>query len=280
MAKQIMIQGTSSGVGKSIITTGLCRLLYQDNYSVATFKSQNMTGNAYALDNGLEMAKTQWIAGLACKTEPVVEMNPVLLKIVKDGTETVLNGVSKGIMNIEEYNAYKQTIWPDILASYNKLYDNFDAVVIEGAGSPVELNLRETDIVNMNFAKRVNTPVVLVVDIDRGGAFAYVKGTLDLLTDEERKLVKGIIINKCKGQLKLFKEVADIMEEITGIRVLGTIPYKPIDIEDEDNLIDAQFGPKTAKSPEYMDKQFDILADHLRENLDMDLFYKMLNGEV
>lgn len=280
MYKQIMIQGTSSGVGKSIITTGLCRIFYQDGYNVGTFKSQNMTSNAYILPNGKEMAKTEWIAGLACNTEPIVEMNPVLLKIINSGTETIVNGKSYGVMNSDQYKEFKKDIWKDIISSYNVLLEKYEAIVIEGAGSPVELNLRDYDIVNMNLAKKIKSPVILVVDIDRGGAFAYAKGTLDLLKQDERALVKGIIINKCKGDINLFKEVAEKMEEITNVKVLGTIPYNPIDIEDEDNLIDPQFGVKTAKNLEYMDNQFNILADHLRKYLDMKSVYEIMNKGV
>ncbi|MFV0504615.1 MAG: cobyric acid synthase [Lachnospirales bacterium] len=280
MTKQLMIQGTSSGVGKSIITTGLCRMLKQDNLKVATFKSQNMTNNVYALADGSEIAKTQWIASLACRAEPIVEMNPVVLRILNKGTDIILKGKSQGVMTREEYEEYKKNVWKDVMGSYEFLCKNYEAIIIEGAGSPVELNLLENDIVNMNLAKKINSPVFLVVDIDRGGAFAYVKGTLDLLEKDELKLVKGIIINKCKGNIVLFKEVVEKMEEITGIKVVGTIPYKPIDIEDEDNLIDPEFGVKTEKSVEYMHKQFDILADHLRANLDMEYVYKILKEGV
>ncbi len=280
MTKQVMIQGTSSGVGKSIITTGLCRLLVQDGLRVGTFKSQNMTNNGYVLENGKEMAKTQWIAGLACSTEPCVEMNPILLKFGENGVETLLNGESLGVMNLEKFENFKKNAWNEILDSYKFLCNKYEAMVIEGAGSPVEINLRDRDLVNMNLAKKINSPVILVVDIDRGGAFAYAKGTIDLLREDERKLVKGIIINKCKGNIASFKEVATIMEEVTGVKVLGTVPYKPIDIEDEDSLIDSEYGVKGAKTISHMNEQFDILAKHLRENLDIQYLYKILNGEV
>ncbi len=280
MTKQVMIQGTSSGVGKSIITTGLCRLLYQDGLRVGTFKSQNMTNNGYILEDGKEMAKTQWIAGLACGTTPCVEMNPILLKFGDCGVETLLNGESLGVMNLEKFEEFKKNVWSEVLNSYDFLCSKYEAIVIEGAGSPVEINLRDRDLVNMNLAKKIHSPVILVVDIDRGGAFAYVKGTLDLLREDERSLVKGIIINKCKGNIESFKEVVTIMEEITGVKVLGTVPYKPIDIEDEDSLIDSEYGVKGAKGISHMNEQFDILAKHLREHLDIDYLYKILNKEV
>lgn len=276
MVKSLMIQGTSSGVGKSIITTGLCRILQQDGYYVATFKAQNMTSNVYVLENGEQIAKSQWIATKACGIEATSHMNPVVLKILPHGTEVVVQGKSIGNMTSESYKSYKKDIFNKVIESYNNLCNQYEAIIIEGAGSPVEINLKENDIVNMGLAVKIKCPVILTVDIDRGGAFAYVKGTLELLTEEERALVKCIIINKCKGVKSYFTDIAKTMEQIAGIPVLGMVPYYPIDIEDEDNLIDAQVGVKTTKSIEHMNVQFDLLANFLRENLDIKKLYMIL----
>lgn len=280
MAKSLMIQGTASGVGKSIITTGICRILKQDGYSVATFKAQNMSNNAFTLENGLEMAKSQAIAAYACGIEPHHDMNPILLKILQSGTEVILHGKSIGSMDSEDYKRYKKNIWPEILEPYQRIDKQYQAIILEGAGSPVEMNLKSHDIVNMSLAQRIKAPVVLVSDIDRGGVFASVKGTLELLTGEERALVRGIIINKCKGSREFFVEVKQTMEEITQIPVLGMVPYTRIDIEDEDNLIDAEVGLKTAKDLAHMNTQFDLLANMLKENLDMKKLYQILEEGV
>ncbi len=280
MAKNIMIQGTSSGVGKSIITTGLCRVFKQDGISVATFKAQNMSNNSYKLDNGLEMAKSQAIAAFACGIEPTPDMNPILLKILEFGSEVIIRGKSIGSMNSGEYNDLKKNIWKEVLEPYNRLSEQYEMIVMEGAGSPVEMNLKANDVVNMGMAKKVNAPVILVVDIDRGGAFASVKGTLDLLDSDERKFVKGIVINKCRGRKESFHDVKDTMEQIVGVPVVGLVPYSAIDIEDEDDLIDAQVGVKTAKNLEHMNVQFDLLADVLRKNMDFDKIYKIIEMGV
>lgn len=280
MARTIMIQGTASGVGKSIVTTGICRILKQDGYMTAPFKAQNMSNNAFITQDGLQMAKSQAIAAYACGIEPRPDMNPILLKILENGIEVILCGRSTGLMSSEAYKEYKQTLWPEILASYGRLTDAYDAVVSEGAGSPVEMNLKEHDVVNMGFALRTQTPVILVSDIDRGGVFASVKGTLSLLDEAERRLVKGIIINKCKGSKERFSEVKEAMEAACELPVIGMLPYMQLEIEDEDSLIDSATGVKPAQSLMHMNEQFDLLADQLRENLDMDGLRRILEGST
>ncbi len=272
MTKTLMIQGTASGVGKSILSIGLCRILQRKGCSVAPFKSQNMSSNAYRLASGLEMAKAQAIAAWACGLEPDVDMNPILLKITGGATDVVVQGKSIGMMNRDEYEKYKRhDAWIPVMDSWNRLAKRHDFIVLEGAGSPVEMNMKDTDIANMNMARRADVPVILVADIDRGGVFASVKGTLSLLSEEERERVKGIVVNKCRGQSERFDEVRECMEKTTGISVLGMIPYLDIDIEDEDSLCDARTGPKTTG------RQFDALADELEKHLDWRRIEELFN---
>lgn len=282
MAKSLMIQGTSSGVGKSILTTGICRILKEDGFSVAPFKSQNMSNNSYILENGLKIATSQAIQAFACGIEPNTDMNPVLLKPNNGAMEVIIHGKSDKHMDSIEYKSLKKDILSLILKSYERLSDKYDIVIIEGAGSPVEINLKTDDIVNMGIAKKVNSPVILVADIDRGGVFASVYGTLALFDESERSLVKGIIINKCIGKPEFFVDVKNAMERITNLPVIGMIPYTKIEIEDEDGLIDPKTGPKTSKSSskEFMDKQFDELAKTLRSHLDMETLKKIILEKI
>ncbi|HHY81900.1 MAG TPA: cobyric acid synthase [Clostridiales bacterium] len=287
MAKSIMIQGTASGVGKSIITTGLCRIFTQDGHRTAPFKSQNMSSNAHMLADGREMARSQAVQAYACGIEPDTDMNPILLKPVDGSVEVILNGRREELKNRYEYNELKKNIWPRILEPYNRLCASNDVVVIEGAGSPVELNLNKDDIVNMGVAEKTNSLVILVSDIHRGGVFASVYGTLSLFTENERKYVKGIIINKCIGEMDSFKDVKQKMEEIAGLPVVGMVPYFRLEIEDEDNLIDPNTCAKTSKSDmseaeyrKYLDAQFDMLASMLRDHLDIDRIYAIMEEGI
>lgn len=280
MSRKLMIQGTSSGVGKSILSIGLCRILRQDGRRVSPFKSQNMSGNAFLLENGLEMAKTQAIAAEACKTKPHVDMNPVLLKPLDGGTEVFVQGLPIGWMDRNRYQEYKKReAWIPILDSFRRLEHDYDVIILEGAGSPVEINMMDDDLANMNMARKAEAPVVLVADIERGGVFASVRGTLALLSEEDRKRVRGVIVNKCLGRLDLFDEVRSSMENMTGLPVLGMVPYLDVEIEDEDNLCDRRTGPKTHDgdlSPEIRQQQFDRLAESLRKHLDMPEIYKII----
>ncbi len=287
MAKLLMIQGTASSVGKSTIATGIGRILWQDGHTVAPFKAQNMSDNAHILDDGLEMARSQAIAAFACEIEPHYDMNPILLKLVDGVSEVIISGKSIGRMDSDAYKTLKQNIWPQILEPFKRLENKYDMVVLEGAGSPVEMNLKEGDIVNMSMAQKVNSPVLLVSDIDRGGVFASVKGTLDLLSQNERSLVKGIIINKCIGRMEFFTDVKNAMEEITNLPVIGMVPYIKLDIEDEDSLFDTHSGPKIVNTSmssteyrTYMNTQFDLLAKTLREYVDMEKIYEIMEKGV
>ena len=237
MAKSIMIQGTTSNAGKSLVTAGLCRILKQDGYKVAPFKSQNMALNSYITKEGLEMGRAQVMQAEAAGIEPNVCMNPILLKPTNDtGSQVILNGEVMGNMGAAEYYTHKQELIPHIMKAYEKLAEEYDIIVIEGAGSPAEINLRDADIVNMGMAKLVDAPVLIVGDIDRGGVFASLAGTLMLLTEEERARVKGTIVNKFRGDVQILKPGLDMLEDITKKPVVGVIPYLYLDVDDEDSL--------------------------------------------
>ena len=195
MAKAIMIQGTMSNAGKSLLTAGLCRVFKQDGYKVAPFKSQNMALNSFITEEGLEMGRAQVMQAEACKVKPSVLMNPILLKPTTDvGSQVIVNGEVRGNMKAADYFKYKKSLVPDIMNAYHKLEEEYDIIVIEGAGSPAEINLKSEDIVNMGMAKLAGAPVLLVGDIDRGGVFAQLVGTLILLEEEEKAIVKATVI--------------------------------------------------------------------------------------
>lgn len=237
MAKVIMIQGTMSNAGKSLVTAGLCRVFKQDGYKVAPFKSQNMALNSFITKEGLEMGRAQVMQAEACGIEPSVNMNPILLKPTNDvGSQVIVNGEVLGNMSARDYYKKKTELIPHIMEAYNNLAKEYDIIVMEGAGSPAEINLKENDIVNMGMAKLANSPVLLVGDIDRGGVFASIAGTLMLLEEDERKMIKGTIINKFRGDINILKPGLDMIEEITKTPVVGVVPYMELDIDDEDSL--------------------------------------------
>ena len=237
MAKVIMVQGTMSNSGKSFLVAGLCRIFRQDGYRVAPFKSQNMALNSYITDEGLEMGRAQVMQAEAAGIKPMVCMNPILLKPTNNtGSQVIVNGMVLKNMPAREYFAYKKTLIPDIKKAFKKLEEYADIIVIEGAGSPAEINLKENDIVNMGLAHMVDAPVLLVGDIDRGGVFAQLLGTLMLLTDEEKNRVCGLIINKFRGDVEILRPGLSMLEEKTHLPVVGVVPYLKVDIEDEDSL--------------------------------------------
>ena len=239
MAKNIMLQGTMSNVGKSLLTAALCRIFTQDGFSAAPFKSQNMALNSYITADGLEIGRAQAMQAEAAGLEPSVLMNPILLKPTTDiGSQVIVNGKPRGNMRAAEYFRYKKELVPDILEAYNTLAGQHDIIVIEGAGSAAELNLKADDIVNMGLAKLVDAPVLLVGDIDRGGIFAQLLGTLMLIESDERERIKGLIVNKFRGDKAIFQSGADILEQRGGVPVAGVIPYIKCDVEDEDSLSD------------------------------------------
>lgn len=237
MARPIMIQGTMSNAGKSFLAAALCRIFRQDGFSCAPFKSQNMALNSYITGDGLEMGRAQVMQAEAAGIEPSALMNPILLKPTTDtGSQVIVNGEVIGNMRASEYFKRKKEFIPDIMKAYNELDSRYDIIVIEGAGSPVELNLRSDDIVNMGMARLAGSPVLLVGDIDRGGVFAQLLGTLMLLEESERALVKGIAVNKFRGDKSLFSDGVKILEDKGGKPVVGVVPYIRCDIDDEDSL--------------------------------------------
>lgn len=237
MAKAIMIQGTMSNVGKSLITAGLLRIFKEDGYKVAPFKSQNMALNSYITKEGLEMGRAQAMQAEACGIEPLVCMNPILLKPVSDmGSQVIVNGRVVGDMKALEYFKRKKEYKKNILSAYEQVQRNRDIIVIEGAGSPAEINLKQDDIVNMGMAKMADAKVLLVGDIDRGGVFAQIYGTIMLLEEEEKNRIQGVLINKFRGDKKILTPGLSMLEERCGKPVLGVIPYIHADIEQEDSL--------------------------------------------
>lgn len=237
MSKVIMVQGTMSNVGKSLLVGGLCRIFAQDGWKVAPFKSQNMALNSFVTKEGLELGRAQAMQAECAKVSPSVYMNPILLKPTNDvGSQVIVNGEVVGNMSAREYFSYKKKLVPDILAAYQKLEEWADIIVIEGAGSPAEINLNKDDIVNMGMARLVDAPVLLVGDIDRGGVFAQLLGTLELLEKEDRKRVKGLVINKFRGDKSLLDSGITMIEDMGGVPVVGTLPYVPLMIDDEDSL--------------------------------------------
>ncbi|MCL1803608.1 MAG: cobyric acid synthase [Eubacteriaceae bacterium] len=243
MAKTLMVQGTMSGVGKSIITTGLLRIFRQDGYIAAPFKSQNMALNSYITKEGLEIGRAQAVQAEAAGLEPCAAMNPILLKpTTASGSQVILNGEVLSVMDAERYYEHKAELMPHIEKAFRALAESSDIIVIEGAGSPAEINLNENDIVNMGIAKRFGAPVLLVGDIDRGGVFAALIGTLALLEDGERDLIKALIVNKFRGSLERFSEGVRLLEERSLKPVAGVVPYIDIEIEDEDSLSERLSG--------------------------------------
>ena len=236
-AKPIMIQGTMSNAGKSLLCTALCRIFRQDGYRVAPFKSQNMALNSFITDEGLEMGRAQVVQAEAAGIKPSVLMNPVLLKPTTDvGSQVIVNGEVRSNMSAVDYFKYKKQLIPEIMKAYDNLASENDIIVIEGAGSPAEINLKEDDIVNMGFARMVNAPVLLVGDIDRGGVFAQLYGTLALLEPGERAMVKATVINKFRGDASILEPGLDTLYNLVKIPCAGVVPYVHVDIDDEDSL--------------------------------------------
>jgi adenosylcobyric acid synthase len=235
--KVIQICGTGSGVGKSAIVAGLCRLFVNDGYRVAPFKAQNMALNSAVTPKNLEIGRAQAMQAEACRIEPTADMNPVLLKPTGDtGCQVILRGKPFRNMSVREYTDFKPQVFKMVRESLDKLMSSYDVVVIEGAGSPVEINLKRHDIVNMKIATAVKSPVLLVGDIDRGGVFAWLLGTMGLLTKSEQKLVKGFIINKFRGDKTLLDSGLDFLEKKTGKKVVGVVPYfRDIRLPEEDS---------------------------------------------
>ena len=237
MVKSLMVQGTASDAGKSIIAAGLCRIFKQDGLEVVPFKSQNIALNSFITKKGDEMGRAQVVQAEAAGKEPDVRMNPVLLKPTSDRkSQVVFLGRVLRDMDAVEYHEYKQQLLPKIKEVYEELGAENDIIVIEGAGSPAEINLNDRDIVNMGMAKLVDAPVILVADIDKGGVFASIYGTIELMPPEDRKRIKGVIINKFRGDVALLQSGIDMIEELTQVPVIGVVPYAQLDIDSEDSV--------------------------------------------
>lgn len=289
MTKVIMVQGTTSNAGKTLSVAALCRIFKQDGYKVTPFKSQNMSSNSFITKDGLEISTAQAMQAEAAGIEPDARMNPILLKPVSDkGSQVVLNGKSLKELSASDYYNYKKDMIPHIIKAYNSLAEEYDIIVIEGAGSPAEINLKEMDIVNMGMAKLVDAPVIIVGDIDRGGVFASLAGTMLLFDEEEKARVKGFVINKFRGDVNLLTPGLKMLEEITNVNVLGVVPYMNVDIEDEDSLSEAERKIASKINPvnslddlkdfdlkKYKESQYDILATCFRKSIDMDRIYEI-----
>ncbi len=237
MARTIMIQGTMSNAGKSLLAAALCRIFHRQGLRVAPFKSQNMALNSFITEQGGEMGRAQVVQAEAAGIAPDTRMNPILLKPTTDvGSQVIVNGQVIGNMDAMEYYRRKREFLPAVLQAYESLAREYDVIVIEGAGSPAEINLKQDDFVNMGLAKLVDAPVLLVGDIDRGGVFAQLYGTLALLEPDERARVKGLIVNKFRGSRAILEPGLRQLEALCGVPVAGVVPYAHLDIDDEDSL--------------------------------------------
>jgi adenosylcobyric acid synthase len=285
VAKCIMFQGTASNVGKSILATGLCRLFSQEGFRVAPFKSQNITLNSYLTADGGEIGIAQGLQAEAAGIRPAVEMNPILLQLKKGmAARVIVMGRPLGEMGAWEYrDSYFPRGLEVIKKALGKLRRENEILVIEGAGSPVEVNLKEKDLANMKVASLADSPVILIADIDRGGAFAALIGTLELLEPKERAMVAGFIINKFRGEPLLLQPALDFLEERTGLPVLGVIPFmENLEIDEEDS----RFFSGKEKSPEEevdetarrrkREESYDRLADMLRKQLNLKRLYAIM----
>ncbi len=240
--KSLMVMGTASSVGKSVLCSAFLRIMKQDGYKVAPFKAQNMALNSFVTKDGLEMGRAQVTQAQAAGVEPDVRMNPVLLKPTSDRrSQVIVDGEAIGTMTAMEYHRYKPALRERIKTTYDALESTVDCVVIEGAGSPAEINLRAGDIVNMSMAESADAPVLLVGDIDRGGVFAQLYGTVALQSEEDRRRIKGVVVNKFRGDRAILEPGLKTLEELCGVPVAGVVPYLHVDIDDEDSLSE-RFG--------------------------------------
>ena len=313
LGKSIMVQGTTSNAGKTFVTAGLCRVFAQDGYKTAPFKSQNMSTYGFLTAEGKEMSRAQAVQAEAAMTEPSELMNPILLKPVNvKESRLILHGEDQGILPAAEYFKKKEEMRVEVEKAHLQLSKKYDRIVIEGAGSPAEINLSEGDFVNMGMAKMADAPVLLVADIDRGGMLASVYGTVKILPAEQQKRIKGIIINKFRGDKSLLESGIQMISDLTGIPVVGVLPMAKIQIEDEDSL-SGQDGYKVKRAgyesngevyakqtsccaeqddsvkmkdicandhqKEFRESQYDLLADLIRENLDMEYIYSLFDTE-
>ncbi len=271
-AKLIMVQGTSSGAGKSTIVIGLCRLFSDKGYKVAPFKAQNMSSNFFATAGGAKMALVQAIQAVAARKEPDPRMNPILLKPLGEYRSMVfLNGRFYSEMHAKEYyeKFVMQQGFSHALKALDSLRDENDVVVIEGAGSPSEINIAKYDIANMLLAQKVDAPVIIVADIERGGCFASIVGTMQLLKPAHRSLVKGFLVNQFRGDITLLAPAIKEVQKITKKRILGVIPKIEFNLPEEDSLVGSMAG-KAEIPREAWNWQIDLVAKAIKESTDME----------
>lgn len=239
MTKKLMVLGTTSNAGKSLIVAALCRIYKRRGYKVAPFKSQNMALNSYITKEGKEMGRAQVMQAEAAGIDPDVRMNPILLKPTTDSkSQVIIEGKVYKDLSAKDYYKEKEKLLPKSLAAFESLSKEYDIIIMEGAGSPSEINLKDVDIVNMGFAKAVDAPAIVVGDIDRGGVFASLAGTMLLFDEEEKERTKGVLINKFRGDVSILEPGLDMLEEIINRPVLGVVPFIQVDIDDEDSLSD------------------------------------------
>lgn len=277
--KALMVQGTTSDAGKSVLVAGLCRVLARRSVKVAPFKPQNMALNSAVTEDGGEIGRAQAVQAQACNVKPTVHMNPVLLKPNSDtGAQVILQGRALTNMEATGYHDYKKVAMDTVIDSFERLQSDYESVMIEGAGSPAEINLRENDIANMGFAEKADVPVIIIADIDRGGVFAHLYGTLALLSESEQNRVAGFVINRFRGDIKLLESGLDWLEEKTGKPVIGVLPYlHGFNLEAEDAITTAQESNGDAKLKVVV-PVFTRISNHtdfdtLRLNPDIDLRY-------
>ncbi len=275
---RIMIQGTTSSAGKSMTAMALCRIFTEDGYNVYPFKSQNMSREYSFTPEGKKISVAQAIQAVAAGKKPQVNMNPILLvPDTNTGSQVIVHGEEMGLMEAREYFQYRKTLKKSIMDTYEKIQNENDIVVIEGAGSPAEINLRQDDIVNMGMAEMADAPVLLVTDIDRGGAFAALYGTVMLLEPEERNRIKGMIINKFRGDKTLLDPGIEMIQDKLGIPVVGVVPYTVMDIADEDSIIEGKEKSEfDSEDIERLESEIDRFSQVVRESLDMDYIYSLV----
>ena len=271
----LMVQGTTSDAGKTTIVAALCRILKQEGIAVAPFKPQNMALNSAVTSDGGEIGRAQALQAIAAGVAPHTDMNPVLLKPSSNvGAQVVIHGKVRAEMNARDYHQYKTVAMQAVLESYARLQNQYDAIVVEGAGSPAEINLRDRDIANMGFAEAVDCPVILVADIDRGGVFAHIVGTLDCLSESERARVIGFVINRFRGDISLLEPGMDWLEAQTGKPVLAVLPYLQglfLDAEDAVQAVQASQGAFKIVVPSFPRMSNHTDFDALRVHPDVDL---------
>ena len=277
--KPLMVQGTSSGAGKSTLVATLCRIFEEKGYLVAPFKSQNMSNFSYATPD-FEISRAQAIQAIAAKCPIEPDLNPIMLKPLGNYYSAVyLNGKYYKKMHAKDYYAkfVKSKGFKAAATSLSKLKKNYDLVILEGAGSPAEINLQKYDIANMQIAQKVNASVLLVSDIDKGGSFASLVGTVDLIENKYKKLVKGFVLNKFRGDIDVLKPGFRKIKQLTKIPVIGTIPMMEIDLPEEDSLnVKAKQIAWTKKNISKIDKELDKLAKIVKNNLDIKAIERMI----